>query len=202
MANISVLQRNPAASADDQMKWIESTQQAARNMRTMVNELLTLSSVESANTVIHLTAVDFSSAVECSALQMESVAYDRGIVLETHIQEGLWIRADQEYLQRVINSLIENALKYEPDGGSLSVCLTAEKGQAVFAVSNPHSVISQEDLPHIFERFYRANKTRTEDGHGLGLAIAKSMTEAMGGTLSARSSTDAGTCFTLRLRHL
>ncbi|MCD8098178.1 MAG: HAMP domain-containing histidine kinase [Lachnospiraceae bacterium] len=202
LANSSILQSNASSTVEEQMKWVESTQQATRDMQGIVEELLTISSVESLETALQMTSVDFSAAAERCALQMESVAYERGVVLDTQIEEELWVQANQDYLQRVIGSLMENALKHEPDGGSISAQLAAEAGHVVFTVSNPHGFIAPEDMPHIFERFYRADKTRTGEGHGLGLAIAKSMTEAMGGTLLVHSSEETGTSFVLRLKRV
>ncbi|MCD8066630.1 MAG: HAMP domain-containing histidine kinase [Oscillospiraceae bacterium] len=201
LANGDILQSNAQAAVGEQMQWIDSTQRAAHEMQRMVNELLTLSNVESPEMTVETESVNFSEVAEKSILQMESVAYDRAIALESRLQENMQIRANQDYLQRVVDSLIENALKYEPSGGSVRVSLQAQKGYAVFTVTNPHSVIAPEDLPHIFERFYRADKARSPgESHGLGLTIAKSMTEKMNGTLRAESSKEAGTSFILRFR--
>ncbi|MCD8017375.1 MAG: HAMP domain-containing histidine kinase [Oscillospiraceae bacterium] len=201
LANGDILQSNAQATVGEQMQWIDSTQRAAHEMQRMVNELLTLSNVESPEMTVQTESVNFSEVAEKSILQMESVAYDRAIALESRLQENMQIRANQDYLQRVVDSLIENALKYEPSGGSVRVSLLAQRGYAVFTVTNPHSVIAPEDLPHIFERFYRADKARSPgESHGLGLTIAKSMTEKMNGTLRAESSKEAGTSFILRFR--
>ncbi|MCC8077635.1 MAG: HAMP domain-containing histidine kinase [Oscillospiraceae bacterium] len=203
LANGDILQSNAQASVGEQMQWIDSTQRAAHKMQRMVNELLTLSNIESPERVVQMEPVDFSEVAEKSLLQMESVAYDRGIALENRIQARVQIRANPDYLQRVVDSLIENALKYEPNGGSVHVCLQTQKGYAIFTVTNPHGVIAPEDLPHIFERFYRADKARSfGESHGLGLTIAKSMTEKMNGAIRAESSPETGTCFSLRFKCL
>ncbi len=203
LANGDILQSNAQALVGEQMQWIDSTQRAAHEMQQMVNELLTLSHVESPEMTVQMTNVEFSEVVEKSILQMESVAYDRDITLESQLQESVQIRANQDYLQRVVDSLIENALKYEPSGGSVHVRLLSQKGYAIFTVANPHSVIAPEDLPHIFERFYRADKVRNlGESHGLGLTIAKGMTEKMNGTIQAESSPKTGTCFSLRFKCL
>lgn len=198
LANSSILQSNPQSTVGQQMKWIDSTVSAAHNMRSMVNSLLTLSGVEASESTIELERVNLSDAAEQAILQMEGVAYDSGIELESEIESGIYIRGSRDYALQIVSSLIENALKYEPRHGSVSVRLRSERGQAVLTVANPNSVIAPEDLPHIFDRFYRADKTRdARGGHGLGLAIAKRMTEAMGAKISAASSDKAGTCFTV-----
>ena len=91
-------------------------------------------------------------------------------------------------------------MKYESAGGQVRVTLTERRGQVLLRVHNRSSVISPEDLPHVFERFYRSDKARSAaGGHGLGLAIAKGMAERMGGTLSVESAQGQGTTFTLSL---
>ena len=96
------------------------------------------------------------------------------------------------------HELVDNALKYEPEGGKVKISLTAMKKKAVLTVSNTGSFISPDDLPHIFERFYRGDKSRGEKGgHGLGLPIIKKMTELIGADISATSDKEKGTVFTV-----
>ena len=93
---------------------------------------------------------------------------------------------------------MENALKYEPDGGSVCIAVCRQKKKALLRVENAGSVIEPEDLPHVFERFYRGDKTRNQQkGHGLGLPIIKQMSELQGGEISVISSADQGTVFTV-----
>ena len=112
--------------------------------------------------------------------------------------QAVFVEGDAGYLTRITSSLIENAVKYEPSGGEVRVRLAAEKNAAVYTVTNPGSCIAEADLPHIFERFYRADRARQGDGFGLGLAIAKEMTESMGGAITAESAAETGTCFRAR----
>ena len=105
---------------------------------------------------------------------------------------------DEECLRRITVGLIENAIKYEPSGGRVSITLAKRKRQLRLAVRNHNSVIPAEDLPHVFERFYRGDKSRrTHDSHGLGLAITKQMAENMGGKILAESKKQTGTAFTV-----
>ena len=203
LADISILQSNPKATVGEQKKWIDSANAAAHNMRSMVNSLLTLSGADTAQAARKAEKVDLSDVVEQAVLQMESVAYDGGIALEPSIEPGLHIHGNRDYALQITGNLIENALKYEPRHGSVSVRLCSKRGKAVLTVVNHNALIAPEDLPHIFDRFYRADKARNAAyGHGLGLAIAKQMTEAMGGTISAASSEQDGTCFTVTYKLL
>lgn len=203
LANLSILQSNPRSAICEQKRWLDSADAAAHNMRSMIDSLLTLSGADAAQSAARPEKVDLSDVVEQAVLQMEGVAYDGGIALEASIEPNLHIDGNRDYALQIVSNLIENALKYEPEQGSVGVRLRAKRGKAVLTVANPNGVIAPEDLPHIFDRFYRADKTRdAARGHGLGLAIAKQMVEAMGGTISVTSSAQEGTCFTVTYRLL
>ena len=199
LANSSIMRHNPEATVGSQLKWLDNTEAAAKNMQSMVNDMLTLSRAE-AQEAPALAAADFSSLAEKAVLQMESVAYDGDIALSDEISAGITVLGNEEYLERIAVSLIENALKYEKKGGEVRVRLAAEKGCAVLSVRNS-GVIDPADLPHVFERFYRGDKARGDGGgHGLGLAITKQLTEAQHGTISVSSDPTRGTEFRVSFR--
>lgn len=198
LANNSILKDNADSKISEQAQWIDSTDEAAKEMMKLINEMLTLSSLESSARDVCKSPVSLSSVVEKAVLQTESLAYDRGISVEDSIQSEITVMAEPEYVSRICNSLLENAFKYEPDGGSVSVALSTVKKKAVLSVKNRGSVISAEDLPHIFERFYRADKSRaSHQGHGLGLPIIKQMAEKIGAEVDVSSSVEKGTEFTV-----
>ncbi len=198
LANDAILRSNPEAATGEQMQWIDSTDAAARNMMDMVEKMLTLSSLESANRAVEKTSVCLSSCVEKSVLQMESVAYDRGVAVESDIAPGINVMATEDYCMRILSGLIGNALKYEPDGGAVHISLTQERKRALLTVRNGGSVIAPEDLSHVFERFYRGDKARSgSGGHGLGLPIVKGICDLLGAEISVKSSEREGTAFTV-----
>ena len=200
LANNSILRSAPESSASEREPWLASTDEAAKNMMTLVGEMLTLSNLESVGRSVVRTAVDLSSAAEKAALQLESLAYERGVEIETQIEEDVTVLGDAEYCARICGGLLENALKYEPDGGRVTVTLACARKKAVYAVRNAGSYIAPEDRAHIFERFYRGDKARSSaGGHGLGLPIIRQMTELLGGAITAESSEDRGTVFTVTL---
>ena len=197
LANNSILKSNPELTVREQSQWIDSTDEAAKNMMGMVNEMLTLSSLENAGRKTELYDTDLSACVEKSALQLESVAYERGITLEENVEAGVHATTSLEFAERICTGLLDNALKYEPEGGTVTVCLRTEKRKAVLEVVNSGSRIPDDDLPHIFERFYRGDKSRGQSkGHGLGLPIIKRMTELSGASITAKSG-ENGTVFSV-----
>lgn len=198
LANNSILRKSGDSCIAAQMKWIDSTETAAKNMQQLIQEMLTLSALEQRTSDTAAEAVNISAIVTKAALQMESVAYEKDITLDSDIADGLIMTGDEECLRRISASLIENAIKYEPSGGRVSITLARRKRQLRLTVRNHNSVIPDEDLPHVFERFYRGDKSRrTHDSHGLGLAITKQMAENMGGKILAESKKQTGTAFTV-----
>ena len=106
---------------------------------------------------------------------------------------------DSERIAQVITNLLTNAIQYNQAGGEVRLVAQSQNGMATLAVSNTGRGITAEDLPHLFERFYRADQSRTSGNTGLGLAISKAIVEAHGGTIEVASQPDVGTTFTIRL---
>ena len=200
LANNSILRENPEARVGSLSRWTDSTQQAAKRMQQLIGEMLTLADVERPEAPLELTQVDIASVVMKAALELESVAYEKGVALDTELPDSLLGRSSGNYLQRIAASLMENAIKYEPRGGQVLVTLTRSRRHAILEVRNRSTRISQENLPHVFDRFYRSDKSRQSKtgGHGLGLAITKEMVTKLGGTVQAGSRED-GTTFSVKL---
>jgi len=198
LANTSILKSCPEAAAAEREQWLDSTEDASRSMMHMVDEMLTLSELEAPDRKLTLLPTDLSAAAEKAVLQLEPLAYERGVTLRSEIAEGAVVPAASDYLQRICSSLLENAIKYEPDGGQVELTLTAVRKKATLTVRNTSSVIAPEDLPHVFERFYRGDKARNaQGGHGLGLSIVREITEKLGGRITAESAPETGTAFTV-----
>ena len=197
IANNSILRSDPESKVGEQLQWIESTDTAAKNMMQLIEQMLTLSSLESVTQAVKREPLNLSHIVEKCTLQLESLAYDRRIELQTDIPENISVVGDREYAERICTGLVENALKYEPDGGQVHIQLIQQRKKVLFRVKNAGSVIAPEDLPHIFERFYRGDKTRNrQKGYGLGLPIIKQMADLMECEISVESDAEQGTVFT------
>ena len=111
------------------------------------------------------------------------------------------VRGDHDRIAQVLTNLLSNAIRYNRDGGEVKLGVAAENGHAVITVTDTGIGIAAEELPHIFERFYRADKSRSrpDGGSGLGLSICKTIVDAHGGTITARSELDQGTTIEVRL---
>ena len=208
LANTSIALEHPERSVASQSQWLESTQHEAEAMQGLVGDLLTLAKMDEEEAAAQsgaarpaLEEVDLSDVIEGEVLQFESVAFERGVKLGSQVEPGIKLRGNEQRLRRLAGTLIDNACKYVDDGGAVDVALSRAGKQAKLEVRNTGAPISPEDLPHVFDRFYRADKARTggAGGHGLGLAIARVIAEEHGGALTASSTQAEGTVFAATL---
>lgn len=199
LANNSILMENPENKVGDLRRWLDSTQEAAKRMQKLIAEMLTLADVERQDVPLVREEVDLANIAMKADLELESVAFEKNVTLEDDLPDRCMVTGNADYLLRIVMSLLENALKYEPSGGRVSIHLTQSKKKTVLSVCNQGSRIADEDLPHVFDRFYRSDKSRTNSAgsFGLGLAITKEMVERLGGTISVTSSQEEGTIFSV-----
>ncbi len=201
LANTSILRAHPERSVTSQSQWIESTQSEAERMQELVRDMLDLARPEHAETVRERARVDLTDLVEGGLLQFESVAFERNVSLASDIDRDVSVTGDAARLRRLVTTLLDNACKYVEKGGRIAVTLRQTARRIELHVHNTGTVIAEEDLPHVFDRFYRADKarTRSEGSYGLGLAIAREIAEEHGGSIAAASDETNGTTFTVAL---
>ncbi|WP_165251934.1 HAMP domain-containing sensor histidine kinase [Adlercreutzia sp. ZJ304] len=204
LANMAIVKSQPDATAAEQSQWIESTQTEAKRMQQLVNDMLDLARPENATRAeMPHVPTDLTDLVETEVLQFESVAFERGVVLESELAPNTHVLGNPARLQRMVSTLIDNACKYANENGSVNVTLSTARGKdAKLTVRNTGAPIPSEDLPHVFDRFYRADKARTsgKGGYGLGLAIAQEIAHEHGGDITVESSEgSSGTAFIVKL---
>ncbi len=206
MANASIALKKPQATIAEQSQWIEGIQDEAQNMEHLVLDMLALAQPENAaKQQAAAENVNMSEMAERASLQFEALAFERGVMLEDNIDPNVIVAGDPTKLQRLIGTLVDNACKYAEKDTSISVSLKAAGHHCILSVHNWGSPIDPEDIPHVFDRFYRSDKSRDrsnndgEHSFGLGLAIAQKIVQQHGGELSVVSSAEDGTTFTARL---
>ena len=186
-----------------------ATQRMARSihselhrMARLVSDLLVLSRLDSA-APISIANVDAGQLLDDVAEQMSPLAETHQVHLRVSHDDSIPLKADPDRLKQVILNLVDNALRYTPPDGSvtLSARLDPSAGMARIQVQDTGSGIPPEDIPHIFDRFYRGDlsRARTSGNTGLGLAIARAIVQAHGGTIEVQSTPGSGACFTLML---
>ncbi|MBR5336458.1 MAG: hypothetical protein IK152_00545 [Lachnospiraceae bacterium] len=197
-ANASVLEQSIG-----QNKWLDYIKEQSARMSGLVNELLMLSNIEEAKEKGEAgpkEPFDAAEAVMAAALPFESVAFEQGLLLETDAPDGISIKGNRREVEQLAAILIDNAIKHSSEGGRIQVSLDRAMSMARLRVINPGEDIPTEAIPHLFDRFYKVDESRTykDKSYGLGLAIAKGLAEKNGGSISVTSG-DNITEFTLLL---
>lgn len=199
LANTGILLSNPGQAVDAQRRWVENTRDEGLRMKKLVDDLLFLARADAGRFQTVLRPVNLSDAVWSAVLPFESVAFEKGIALDTDVQPDLTAPADEAQLRQAVSILMDNACKYAPAGGSVCVTLKKQQARPLLTVRNTGAPIPPEALPHLFERFYRADASRAHDagGYGLGLSILDTIARAGGWKLSVESTEASGTTFSI-----
>ena len=180
-----------AALEERPARWADNIHSEAQQMKSLVEEMLTLARADNMVRTAVMAEVSLSDVAADCALAFEPVAFEAGKPLEYQIADGTLVLGDGDKLRQLISILLDNAIKYGADGGTITLTLQKTDRQARLTVSNPGDPIPPEQLGRLFERFYRADVSRGEkSGFGLGLPIARTIAEEHKGTLRAES--DAG----------
>jgi len=175
-------------------------QRAAQRMRQLIGSLLELARLDAGEESFHRTPFDLSRVAEDCIEQLRPLADEHRIALQSDLAP-LELCGDADRMGQVIANLLHNAILHNRTGGGVRVAGREESGFVTLTVSDSGPGILPEDLPRIFERFYRADKSRSGStgGSGLGLAISKGIVEAHGGSLEVASEWGGGSSFTIRL---
>ncbi|HCA04594.1 MAG TPA: two-component sensor histidine kinase [Ruminococcaceae bacterium] len=196
LANNNIMMTHKNNTVAQETQWLESTEEEAQHMKQLIDQMLFLAKSDAGNNNIQFSDVDFGEIVEGTALNFEPVAFEREILINTDIAPGVEIYGNSLQLKQLAHILIDNAVKYSADKNDVTINLKKTGEQVVFSVNNFGNEMSPEELEHIFDRFYRAEKSRTTKGYGLGLSIAQNIVESMNGKLTVESNKESGTTFT------
>ena len=176
------------SAAPEQKQYVDNVRAESRRMKRLVEDMLTLSRVERGGEHLPDTTADLSDAAADAALRFEPVAYEAGHTLSYDIAPGLLVRGDSGKLEQAVAVLLDNAIKYAAPGTEVRLDAARQGKNACLWVENEGDAIPADKLPHIFDRFYRADESRTDGGSfGLGLPIARAIVEAHRGTLRCDS---------------
>ncbi len=197
-SNIDILRRALDAPREDRAEALADVAAEVDRLSRLTSDLLLLARADAGHKV-EMSKLSLDHLVTDVHRRMETQA--RGVALRLGPARKVTVMGNQVWLKQLLLILLDNALKYTPSGGSVNLSLERDGGSALVKVSDTGIGIAAEDLPHVFERFYRADKARARDegGAGLGLAIARWIAEEHDGDLTVESEPGRGTTFTLRL---
>jgi two-component system sensor histidine kinase ResE len=188
---------------EDRKEMIRIIYDESKRMGRLVTELLDLARLESGYLSIYREKVSIIPTIERITQKFDQIAKEKNVRLkfEQKLIEPLFLEIDEDRMEQVLTNLIDNALRHTEENGIVTVRLFQQNHQLIIEVEDTGYGIPNEDLPYVFERFYKADKARTrgKSGTGLGLAIAKNIVERHDGNLSVESELGVGTKFIIRL---
>ncbi len=199
LANTSILKMNP--DLNDDKKWVDYIEIEAKRMKKLVEDLLFLSKSDYKKSEQVLSSFSLSDVVLNSTLPFEAILFEskKNVEIVTDITPDNIIIGDENQLKQLVNILLDNAFKYSLENSNINISLKQDttKNNVILKVNNMSEVISEEDLEHLFDRFYKVDKARTRDGnsYGLGLSIAKEIVSNHKGKISVKSDAENGTTF-------
>ncbi len=197
--NIELLQRHPTITPEDKTDVLDDMAEESERLMRLVNDLLALARVDSKRK-LNQTGVDFKTIVEDTCQQIKKIAPERDLVCQTPAE--LSVLGDQDALKQIVLILLDNALKHTPSETKIRVRANQTKDHIVLSVQDTGPGIAPALIPHIFDRFYQGDTARSGTSTGLGLAIAKELTEAQQGSLTVESVLGDGATFVLTLPRL
>ena len=174
---------------DQRDKYLKIIAEETKRLSRMVNRMLDAAKIQSGELILSPAPFDFTEMTAQILLSFEQKIEKKKLDVQCDLEERLTVMGDRDHLYRVVYNLTDNAVKFIEDGGTLRLKVHQEGQLCVFAISNTGIGISAEDLPHVFDRFYKTDRSRSMDktGAGLGLYIVKNIINLHGGEISVRS---------------
>jgi signal transduction histidine kinase len=187
--------------SSDYRRSLEIISQESKQMSSLIDQLLTLARADAGKEQWNFTEVNLGKLITNLSTDVEILCQEKGLSFQLGQPQDLVVKGDEARLRELFMNLLDNAILYTPTPGTISVSLRREGQMAVVAITDTGVGIPAEDIPFIFERFYRVDKSRSraEGGSGLGLAICKHIVEAHGGKIEAESQVGVGSTFSVWL---
>lgn len=183
MANTEIIASHGNETVDSQMRWIQNTREESARMAELVASLLFLAKSDD-GLKVELANVNLSDCVFTTVLGQEAVLYENGKKFDYNLENDIHVLGNESQLKQLVSILLDNANKYSTDEGNVAFDLALSGKHAVITVSNDSDQLTDEQLSHLFDRFYTVDESRNSTGNGLGLSIAKTIVDTHGGSIS------------------
>jgi len=188
--------------AEKQKDYLNIVKDEVKRLQRLVNDLLDIARMEAGEMKMNVSSFDICEVIRIGVIYLQKELEDKNLNFRANFdREAMFVLADKDAIQRVVINLLHNAVKFTPEGGNISVTVCEAKGKAEISVSDSGEGIPDEDLPYVFDRFHKADKSRSKDktGVGLGLYIVKNIIKAHNEFITVRSKLGEGTTFTFHL---
>jgi signal transduction histidine kinase len=187
-------------SPEEQQEFLQLMRVQVDRLRNLAVSMLDLSRVEAGSVELSPEKVELANVAQAVLDEFQAQGQARELAFGVEGGEGVTAWCDEQRLAQVLRALVDNAVKFSPPGSAIHISVVEEGGRAAITVTDDGPGISRRELPHVFERFHRGREERAStSGAGLGLSIARELTELMNGTISAASPEGSGASFTVRL---
>ena len=193
--------RNKKLSLKDAKNALKGNLEDLESLKKLTNDLLSLTSFQQNGNKLPLSKIDVGKIVNSAYKKIAPLAKKKNIIVQLDSKK-VNIKSNEEILEKLIAILLDNAVKYTPGGGKVFLSVATGQRNLIINVKDTGVGIAKRDIPHIFDRFFRAEASRTKgatDGYGLGLSIAKQIVKLHNGSISVKSTPDKGSTFTVKL---
>lgn len=198
--NYGTMLQKPGLSEEKRLEYAKAITESSRRLADLITNILKLNKLENQQIYPDKQTYNLGEQLCESLLNFENVWEQKNIVIDTDIEEDVFVESDIELLTLVWNNLFSNAMKFTETGGTVSLKLKSDGKWAVVQVSDTGCGISPEVGKHIFEKFYQGDTSHAMQGNGLGLALVKRVVDIVGGDISVSSEVGKGTAFTVKIR--
>jgi two-component system phosphate regulon sensor histidine kinase PhoR len=201
LAFVETLENGGLEDAENNLHFLNVIRRNGERMRDLIADILELSQIEAGTVSIEVKTIPLARHVQEIMTNLSSMAAEREIELRNETDPTTTVSADPKRLEQMLTNLIDNAIRFNRLGGSVTVTNEIVNGRHLIHVADTGEGMEQKELPRVFERFYRVDRSRTREvgGTGLGLAIVKHLARLHAGEVSAESETGVGTTFTIDL---
>ena len=200
MGNYATMLQRPGITEAEKNEYAKAISEAARRLAQLITNILKLNKLENQQIFPHTEEYDLGEQLCQCLLQYEDAWESKDLNIETDIEEAVRIRSDAELLSLVWNNLISNAVKFTPEGGTVSVSLKTHGDWVCVSVSDTGCGMKPETGRHIFEKFYQGDTSHATQGNGLGLALVKRVVDILNGEIGVQSVYGQGSTFTVRFK--
>ncbi len=186
-------------SPEERHEFTVTIQDAARKLSILVTNILRLNKLENQDILPSPVPYNLAEQIRCCALAFEDVWEQKQISFEADLEE-ITVNYDESMMELVWNNLLSNAIKFTPPQGTISLELKMESGSAIFRINDSGCGMDTATRKHIFDKFFQADNSRSQEGNGLGMALVKKVLDLVGGTISVESEPGGGSEFIVRLQ--
>ena len=197
MANTEIIASHGSDTVDSQMRWIDNTRQESERMAELIASLLFLAKNDD-GLKVSMSNVDLSDCVAATVLSQDAVFFENGKKFNYSLAHNITVYGNEAQLKQLFTILLDNADKYSTDEGNISLDMSTNGRHVVVTVANDSEPLTDDQLSHLFDRFYTVDESRNSRGNGLGLSIAKTIVDTHGGSINVAYA-DGRTTFTVML---